>query len=484
MVAADVAKAKLEAWRRHPDVMVRELFGIEPDAWQLDVLQAFPQHNRLCMVACKGPGKTATDAWLCWNYLLTRQDAQIAATSISGDNLRDGLWKELAFWQSKSPLLKALFEWSAERVVSRERPATWWASARKWSKSANPTQQAQTLAGLHAKYMMFLIDEASGVPMGVVAAAEAVLSGGAKAKLVLSGNPESKTGPLYRAAVIDRALWFVVRVTGDPDDPKRSPRVDLEWARQLIASYGRDNPWVMVNVLGEFPPAAFNALLSVEEVEAAMRRHLKRDRFEWAQRRLGIDVARFGDDRTVIFPRQGPVAFKPIVMRHARDESVSVMIANRVAHAKAQWGSELELMDATGGWGAGARDVLVATGIPVHQVQFGAPARERDVYANQRAEIWFAMAKWIREGGVLPNLPEIVGELTEPTYVYSPKGQIQVEPKKLVKERIGRSPDLADALAVTFGYPEQPGASGQAAIVEALGSRKALHDWDPYQTTE
>jgi hypothetical protein len=101
-----------------------------------------------------------------------------------------------------------------------------------------------------------------------------------------------------------------VTITGDPDDPKRSPNISLDYARQQIASYGRENPWVMVNVLGQFPPSSINALLGVEDVEAAMKRHLLRHQYDWAQKRLGIDVARFGDDRTIIFPRQGLASFR------------------------------------------------------------------------------------------------------------------------------------------------------------------------------
>ncbi|MGE5360618.1 MAG: hypothetical protein ACM3NQ_16505, partial [Bacteroidales bacterium] len=91
-------------------------------------------------------------------------------------------------------------------------------------------------------------------------------------------------------------------ITGDPDNPHRSPRISLERAKEQIALWGRDNPWVKVNIFGEFPDASLNALLGVEEVEAAMHRHYRQDAFEWAQKRLGVDAARFGDDPWCIFP--------------------------------------------------------------------------------------------------------------------------------------------------------------------------------------
>jgi flagellar biosynthesis GTPase FlhF len=110
--------AKLKQWRERPDTMVRELFGVEPDPWQDEALRAFPTSPRLALRASKGPGKTATLAWLAWNFLLTRPRPKIAATSVTADNLSDGLWTEMAKWQAKSPLLQHLFQWTKTRIFA------------------------------------------------------------------------------------------------------------------------------------------------------------------------------------------------------------------------------------------------------------------------------------------------------------------------------------------------------------------------------
>ena len=433
---------------------VRECFGVDPDPWQAEVLAAFPTHNRLALKAAKGVGKTTVLAWMMLNFLATRPEAQVAATSISGDNLKDGLWKECAKWLQRSPFLSAAFEWQKQRIVSRERPATWWASARQWSRSADVSAQSDTLSGLHSDYMMFVLDESSAIPNAVMTTAEAVLASGIECKVLQAGNPTKLTGPLYRACVTDRALWHVVQINGDPDDPTRSPRINVEWARQQIESYGRENPWVMVNVLGQFPPASLNALLGPEEVQAAMRRHLPDPAYHWAQKRLGVDVARYGDDRTVIFPRQGLASFRPRVMRHARDSSVSTDIATAVMKAKAAWGSEVEIFDATGGWAAGAVDVLRTGGTSPIDVQFHAPAAAR------------AMQRW-RLG--------TDDQLAEPTFSYV-NGRFLLEPKDQIKKRLGRSPDLADALALTFAIPDMPAEVMQ----QARGPQRTLTDYDEF----
>lgn len=484
------AATVIKRWREDIVLFVRENFSIDLDPWQADALRAFadPSKPRVSLQACVGPGKSAVMSWCAWWFLSTQGEVgnhpKAVATSVTGDNLSDGLWAELAKWRGYSKFLQAAFEWTKTRIFAKDHPETWFLTARSWPKSASPEQQGDALAGLHSKFVAVFIDESGTIPPAVARKAEQVLSTCAFGCIMQSGNPSSLDGMLYAAASSQRHLWHVIRITGDPDDPRawvHAPRVsekEREWARLQIQTYGRENPWVMSSILGQFPPSSINSLLGVEDVEAAMGRHLRIDQYEWAQKRLGVDVARYGDDRTVIFPRQGLASFNPVVMRHERESAVSVNIANRVMAAKAKWGSELELFDATGGWAAGAVDVMRSNGVSPIDVQFAAPALDARYY-NRRAEIWFAMAEWIKAGGALPNLPEIVPELTSPTYTFK-SGRFLLEDKDLVKKRLGRSPDLADALALTFGMVEMPGQ--QSLEARLFGSQRATAkmDFDPY----
>jgi phage terminase large subunit len=92
---------------------------VEPDAWQVEFLRAFVKNQRLALKACKGPGKSAALAWVGWNFLLTRPHPKVVCTSITGQNLKDGLWTEMSKWQQKSPLLSKAFTWAAERITSQ-----------------------------------------------------------------------------------------------------------------------------------------------------------------------------------------------------------------------------------------------------------------------------------------------------------------------------------------------------------------------------
>lgn len=476
------AQQTIRQWKRDPIRFVREVFHAEPDPWQLDVLalMAQPDRKRIAMKSCAGPGKTAVLAWAGWHRLLCyaapNEHPKGSAVSITSDNLRDNLWAEMSRWQNESPLLLQVFQWNKERITARDHAETWFLAAKGWSKMADPETIGRTLSGMHSRFPFYLIDESGDIPPNMLRSAEQGLTSCEDGLIITAGNTTSQTGMLYEVTTRGRGQWEVVSITADPDDPKRTPRVDIEWARQQIALYGRENPWVMAYVLGQFPPGSINALLSVEEVEASMKRNAPIEAFSWAEKRLGVDVARYGDDRTVIFPRQGICAFPPIVMRHARGSSVSVDIASRVMAKKLEWQAQngQEFFDDTVGWAHGAVDVLRAAGHSPFAIQFDKPSMDPR-YVNMRAEMWLKMADWVKEWGALPNIAELVGELTAPTYFFH-NGKFQIESKDQIKKRLQKSPDLADALALTFAIPDRP-----AGIAMPGRDRPSVRQpYDPY----
>lgn len=473
------ASARIREWRHDPIKFVREVFRAEPDAWQLDTLNLIgkPGRKRIAMKACAGPGKTAVMAWTGWQRMACfagpNEHPKGAAVSITADNLRDNLWAEMAKWQNVSPFLRSAFTWQKERIFANDHPETWFLSAKGWSKSADLETIGRTLSGLHSRFPFYLIDESGDMPPNMIKSAEQGLTSCEDGLIITAGNTTSQTGLLYDVTTRARAQWDVISITADPDDPKRSPRVDKDWAAEQIKLYGRENPWVMAYILGQFPPGSINALLSVEDVEKAMNLHPRIETYDWAQKRLGIDVARFGDDRTVIFPRQGKVSFIPDAMRHERNSAVSVNIASRVMAKKMDWGSEMEFFDDSVGWAHGAVDVMRAAQHSPYAINFGAPSPDPR-YFNMRSYMWMKMADWVKEGGSLPNIGELVGELTQPTYFFQ-NGKLRIEEKDQIKKRLGKSPDLADALCLTFALPDQPGGMTHLKIPKA-----SVEDYDPY----
>jgi phage terminase large subunit len=471
----NAAASKLREWRERPGLFAREVLRVEEvDAWQEEVLDAATRERRIALKASKGPGKSTVLAWLIWWFLLTRPHPKVVATSISGDNLRDNLWSELSKWQKRSPLLSQAFVWSAERIASVEHPETWWASARQWSRSADPSQQADTLAGIHADSVMFVVDESGGVPDAVMAAAEAGLANaddakGTEALLVQAGNPTHLAGPLYRACTQERALWWVKEISGDPDDPKRAPRVSIEWAREQISKYGRDNPWVLVNVFGKFPPGQADTLLGVEEVGEASRRSLHPHDFEEETKILGVDVARFGDDETCFMLRQGRAAFRPVVFRNLS----TMQVAYEVASVLEKHQPDGCFIDVTG-IGAGVVDRLLELNHRVTGVDFGSKAFSGK-YLNRRVEMWWKMADWLKGGGAIPDDATLRSELPAPKYKFAQDGRLQLESKDDMKKRGVPSPNRADALALTFAAP----VARRGLVLPGRPPQRA-RDFDPY----
>jgi hypothetical protein len=460
---------RIADWREHPARMVRELFKVDPDPWQEEALESFPSSKRMCFKACTGPGKSAVLAWLGWNFLLTRPHPVIGATSISGDNLRANLWTELARWRGQSPLLEHLFEQTKTMIFSREHPNTWKMEARTWAKDADPVQIGNALRGLHAKYVMWLLDETGDYPDAIMPVCEAIFSGEpAEAHIIQAGNPLKLAGPLYRACTVARDLWKVIEITADPDDPKRTSRVSVEHAREQIRLWGRDDPWVLVNIFGKFPPSSLNALIGPDEVAAAMKRYYREYEIGNAPKVLGIDVARFGDDKSVMASRQGIQMF-PFAKWRNLD---STQGAGQVARRWNDWPADAAFIDMTGGFGSGWYDQLKLLGKNAIGVEFSSEANDKSRYFNKRTEMAFDFVEWIKRGGALPDDSSLLSALTQTTYTF--KGdRLLLEPKDQVKVKIGQSPDEMDASMVTFAQP--------VSVAVTRRPRQVVQDYDPFR---
>lgn len=455
--------AELARWRAEPWYFVRRVLRLEPDDWQDEVLHALVGQlpdgrpmpvvfNRFALQACKGPGKSGVLAMIMWWFMCTRPHPKLVGTSITKENLADNLWSELAKWQKRSPLLTTAFEWTQDRIYERRHPETWFMSARSFPKSASPEQQADTLAGIHADHVMFVLDESGSIPPGVLATADAGLANvdraaGREAFLLQAGNPTDVTGALYEAAMRQRALWWVKEINGDPADPKRAKRVSIKWAQEQIDLFGRDHPFVLVNVLGRFPPSAVNSLISLHNVVAAKNRKLDAAAYHDSPRILGIDIARFGNDETAFCYRQGPLVHPLVIYRN-----IDLMAtAGHAARTITELEPDATFIDETG-LGAGVVDRLREMNYLVQGVNFAESALDTSCL-NRRAEMWLLMSRWMKGEVALPDDPQLISELPAPTYKFNSNGKLQLEAKDEMKKRGLQSPNRADALGLTFAAP-------------------------------
>lgn len=230
--------------------------------------------------------------------------------------------------------------------------------------------------------------------------------------------------------------------------------------------------------LCDFSAAGEDQLISLSEVQEAAKRFLRPDQFQHAAKVLGVDPARFGDDRSVIFPRQGLYAMKPEIYRGIDN----MTLADRVAAFIDRWQPDAVFIDA--GNGAGIIDRLRQLHYDVAEVAFsGQPSHLR--YLNKRAEMWFEVRDWLNAGGAIPDIHELKQDLASPTYKFTPADKIQLESKDDIKARIKMSPDLGDALALTFAYPvhkdESVAARARHMGLNVRDDNNPL-TYDPYAT--
>lgn len=447
----------MKLWRAKPIIFVEDVFDVKYDTWQEDYVNLYMNHSRVAAVASKGPGKTFTLATIGWHFFICRHLPKMAALSITKDHLKSNLWAELRRLRAMSELIKRTVTDGESRLTRIGHEGYSFIDARSFPKSADEGQQASSLAGLHADNVAFLIDEAGMIPDAVINTADAALSTGNEgdkcAKLLITANPEKPSGVVYRAYMgHSKQDWAVLTISGDPDDPKRAKRVDKTWAEEMIAQYGREDPWVMINVLGKYPKVGVDTLLSDIEVREAQMREVEDKNISNSQMRLGLDVARGGVDRSSFAKRKGLKAYPiEVIGSDVNGPGLAGMVANIHMNDRV----ERVFVDNTGGFGSSVLDSLdQMPHIDVTPIHYNSKAQDKR-YFNKRTEMWMRMRDWVQKGGCLPKDPILAEELCSVKF-FLRGGKIRLEEKEQVKARLGRSPDRADALAQTFADVEQP----------------------------
>lgn len=217
-----------------------------------------------------------------------------------------------------------------------------------------------------------------------------------------------------------------------------------------LARIQRETPEVIFRqeYLCDFTASAENVLIPIDAVLQACRRSLTEADYRDAPKIIGVDPARFGTDRSVICCRQGVKVFEPLVMKGLDNMALASCVAQQIE----QFRPDGIFIDA--GCGAGVIDRLRQLGYrQVIEIAFGGSAGKPGQYANKRAEMCGEMAEWIKQAGVLPDCAALKADLCQVCFDYDPAGRLRLESKDKLKERTGKSPDLADALALTFAAP-------------------------------
>lgn len=427
-----------------------------PDEWQTWVLQSVDsgilsrdEAIRIAVTSGHGIGKSALVGWLIWWSFSTYPGTRGVVTANTENQLKTKTWVEIAKWH-RLFIARDLFKCTATALFAQDEE-----QAREWRIDIVPWSERNTeaFAGLHnsGKRIIVVFDEASAIPDVIWETTEGAFTDlDTELMWFCFGNPTRTTG---RFRECFEGGKFAHRWRSREVDSRTVKRTNKDQLQDWIDDYGLDSDFVRVRILGKFPRADGSSFISPILIQSAIARHVET---QSAPVILGVDVARFGDDLSVIWPRRGrDAASLPVRFFQGID---TLRLTQHVIQAYNEFDAAAVFVD--GGYVGGAIvDNLRAVGVNVYEVSFGGSPDGIDQnakYGNKRAEIWGAMREFLKTGSIPEKLADrtMVQEMSAPTYSIRDRDQsIMLEPKEVMKRRGVPSPDFADALALTFSLP-------------------------------
>lgn len=463
---------------------------------QRGVLRALARGVRkLALKSGQKTGKTLLIAVIVLWWVFTRPRAKVIITSSTGRQVKGQVWSELS---SLARDMDLPLPRGAKQLGIDPGTGLTWDDGRFIIGFS--TDDASNMGGWSSPELFVVADESSGVARKIFEALEGNLIGGGV--LAMFGNPVEVSGYFYEAFTDAGMMSQFERVTVDSrenpnctgDEPPIAGLALPEMIASLIAAYGEESPVVAVRVKGQFPRNVANAVVPLGLVEDAKRRYLERaddDEYEMVGvLQLGVDVARFGDDKPCVRPRRGQDVLPKLPLPPGIDTMqlcahvLAYVLANRepgevvlvkvdvvgVGAGVADRLRELELLEHREGGKVVRRERVMR----VYDVHAGSRSDDPEQYPNLRSQLWFAAADFLRDGGSLPPDPALEGELVAPVYRMTARAQREVESKDETKAKIRRSPDDADALALCVYTPRRAGPATRergGPVGEALESR-------------
>lgn len=450
------------------------VLGVMLEDWQYEVLSALDNgETRISIRSGNGAGKTCLLAIVILHFILFRNDVKVPVTAPSSGQLKDGLIPETRKWMRKLPsFLVDLLETTQDRIYRRDSPEQNFVSFRTARR-----ETPEALQGIHAENVLCVVDEASAVPDEVYEAAQGTMSTEG-AIFVMISNPTRLQGYFYRSHHRMKAAWRTFHVTSFD-----TTRVDQSFVDQIANDYGVNSDQYRVKILGEFPTKDEETLIANHLVRAALDRDMQTPTTPgiW-----GVDVGRGGDLSALAKRNRN-------VLHGFKTQNYSDTMET-VGWVKAEWDSTLAHERPTAiyvdsiGIGAGVADRLRELGLPAVDVNVGESPSIKARHPRMRDELWWAVkaAMETMNYAIKTNFDkkmadQIEQELCSPFAVFTDNGKDGVESKKMMRKRGLRSPNVADAICLTFAYDSAVGmglsSSSQTSWGKALDYQTAAHVW-------
>jgi hypothetical protein len=416
-----------------PSLFLTDALGARPYQKQTDIAEAVGSSRRVSVVGCNGSGKDWLAARMALWWVTAHYPAKVIITGPTYRQVDDVIFNELrAAYRSAPALLGGrLFEsprWELDETTF----VVGFSTDRPWN-----------LQGFHSPSLMVIVTEAHAMDGDSIDALYRLNPD----TMLLVGNPFATTGPFYASHHENRENWTTFAISAF-DTPNLiegrtvvGGMVTAEDVADRATEWGEDSPMYIGSVLGEFPGELDDALLPLWLARESMAREVEAE----GEVVIGCDVARFGRDKTVVARRQGNVA-EMVYKAQGKD---LMAIAGWLGRYCEDNKVDTLVVDDTG-LGGGVTDRLREVGLNgTKLVAFkgGEKAKAEKRFANRVTESWWSLREWVVAGGKLPNDPALVGQLTSRSYKIQSDKRLMLESK----DKMSKSPDEADALAMTFG---------------------------------
>lgn len=423
-------------WRRDPVYFCIHALGMSPTNQQVDLMRAVVDNK---FIACKsghGTGKSTALAALIWWFLICFDDAQVPCTAPSAPQLKDVLWARISELKAGlPPFIGEQWEVIEGRVKHVEKKHSF-AVAR-----TTKMNQTDALQGFHADNLLIAVDEACGVAEDVfMPVLGALTSTSGNNKIVLIGNPTRVSGFFYGCFSKD-SFWRQLTFNAEKSDLVSGKQINF-WRKR----YGEDSDQYRVRVKGQFPLSDDSSLFDRGDLELAKTLEYSDDfPIIW-----GLDVALGGSDNSVLAKRHGHVIKEITKFSYADAMMVTNFVMGNYNQTPMRDRPQAIMVDYMG-VGAGVCDRLLEKKYPARRIQAGSSAFENHLYANLRAEMYCRLMREFRERSLkIPDNDELVDELLSISYKYDTKGRYLLKSKQDMRRAGVKSPDSADAVALTF----------------------------------
>jgi hypothetical protein len=434
----------------HPVEFAIDILKVQPTLEQQAVMNDVAKFPMVSVKSGHGVGKSALESWIIWWYISTRPYPKILCTAPTKHQLHDILWAEVSKWKRNSKSLDKDFEWTSEKIYLKGSQEEWFAIARTSNKP-------DALQGTHAEHVLIIIDEASGVPDIVF---EPVLGSMSTidAKLLMCGNPTQLAGFFYESHTTKRELYKTHTIDGS-----KCERVDKNYVQTIIDMFGKDSDVYRVRVAGEFPKANPDSFIGLDMIRTEKK---VIDIVESID--LGVDVARYGDDESVVATTYNKSQVERLnVFKHNDTMRLTGQIVNIIKMLNLKYPSIIVRVKIDcDGLGVGVYDrlkeVIVEKNLKAKAIEchFGGKGGkvsydEPIEYYNSTGIMWGTLRSKLKNNEItIPNNEELIKQITNRKYFINSDGTIKLERKEDMKKRNVHSPDRADAVVLSLYEPQ------------------------------